>query len=62
MMEIIGFLIDYHVIEALPFLALILYLSFSKPIAKARQDQDRAHSNRTTSRTSEYYSTEIDEL
>ncbi|MFK7835371.1 MAG: hypothetical protein AB8B60_04060 [Sulfitobacter sp.] len=59
-MEFLRFLYDYHILELLPFAAIILYLSVIKSRAKGRPET--RHSDRATSRSSEYYSTEIDEL
>ncbi|MEP5730147.1 MAG: hypothetical protein ABJL67_12345 [Sulfitobacter sp.] len=61
------FLVDYHVIEVLLFVAIAFYFAFSKRIAdtrreRARQDREKRAYDRSTARTSEYYSTEIDEL
>jgi hypothetical protein len=60
MVEFLRFLFDYHILEIVPFALIMLYLSISNRRSKGRQN--RSHSNRTTARTSEYYSTEIDEL
>lgn len=59
-MEFLRFLHDYHILKILPFIAFMLYLTVAKHRARGRPKT--RHSNRVTSRSSEYYSTEIDEL
>ena len=59
-MEFLRFLHENHILKILPFIAFILYLTVVKYRAKGRPTT--RHSNRLTSRSSEYYSTERDEL
>lgn len=59
-MEFLRFLHENHILKILPFIAFILYLTVIKHRAKGHPTT--RHSNRTTSRSSEYYSTERDEL
>ncbi|KIN62051.1 hypothetical protein Z946_907 [Sulfitobacter noctilucicola] len=59
-MELLAFLHEYHLIQIVPFVGFILYLTIKNNRSKRNGAVRR--SNRSTSRTSEYYSTEVDEL
>jgi hypothetical protein len=59
-MDIVDFLLENLSVELLSFIGIMLYLFISKRRKAARGTAGR--SSRVTSRSSDYYSTEIDEL
>lgn len=59
-MEFLRVLYDNLILEILPLVGFALYVAVSK--LRPKGTSKVRHSNRVTSRTSEYYSTEIDEL
>ncbi|MDF3415577.1 MULTISPECIES: hypothetical protein [unclassified Sulfitobacter] len=58
--EIVRFIHENRLVGAVSLAAFILYFFLSS--RRGKQRQRAAHSDRLTSRSSEYYSTEIDEL